>query len=70
MELIDGKRFDAQEAELHSGKLQALHAGRSSGPRLCPIHVLVTLSTVKEPPDSVESRSILLERERSHRHGL
>jgi hypothetical protein len=49
MELIDRREFDAAEVELHQAKLQASIAGDHQALDHV-LSLLVTLSTVKEPP--------------------
>ena len=63
MELIDGKKFDAAEAELHQAKLQASNAADRQALDYV-LSLLVTLSTVKEPPDLSKAEAYCLERER------
>ena len=63
MELIDGEKFDAAEAELHQAKLQASNAADLQALEHV-LSLLVTLSRVKQPPDLSKTEAYCLERER------
>jgi tetratricopeptide (TPR) repeat protein len=63
MELIDGEKFDAAEAELREAKLQASNAADHQALDHV-LSLLVTLSSVKQPPDLSKAEAYCLERER------
>jgi hypothetical protein len=63
MELIDGQKFDAAEAELHQAKLEASNAADHQALDHV-LSLLVTLSSVKQPPDLSKVEAYCLERER------
>jgi hypothetical protein len=63
MELIDGEKFDAAEAELHQAKLEASNAADHQALDHV-LSLLVTLYRIKEPPDLPKAEAYCLERER------
>jgi hypothetical protein len=63
MELIDGEKFDAAEAELHEAKLQASNAADHEALNHV-LSLLVTLFSVKQPPDLSKAEAYCLERDR------
>jgi hypothetical protein len=62
MELIDREKFDAAEAELHQAKLQASNAADHQALDHI-LSLLVTVSSVKRPPDLSKAEAYCLERE-------
>ncbi len=64
MELVDGEKFDAAEAELHQAKLQASNAADHQALDHV-LSLLVTLSRIKVPPDLAKAEAYCLERERA-----
>jgi hypothetical protein len=62
MELIDSGKFDAAEVELHQAKLQASNAADHQALDHV-LSLLVTLSSVKRPPDLSKAEAYCLERE-------
>jgi hypothetical protein len=69
MELIDREKFGAAEAELHEAKLQASNAADHQALDHV-LSLLVTLSSVKQPPDLSKAEAYLLGTRAGHRHGL
>jgi hypothetical protein len=63
MEIIDREKFGAAEAELHEAKLQASNAADHQALDHV-LSLLVTLSSVKQPPDLSKAEAYCLERER------
>ena len=63
-ELIVAEKFDEAEAELHQAKLQASNAADHQALDRV-LSLLVTLSTVKQPPDLSKAEAYCLERERA-----
>jgi hypothetical protein len=63
MELVDGEKFDAAEAELHQAKLQASNAADHQALDHV-LSLLVTLSRIKVPPDLAKAEAYCLEIEK------